>query len=133
MLLTYILNDFEMVPVAPIITGITLACTFHMRCISSARSLYLLLLLLLLLLKSACADCLEIWKPQLPGTPRACPDLYKNWFTFCFCGFPYCLRGHMFWDRLVTRRVACPYLCSYKPRSTLLSALPPVPYTSGLV
>jgi hypothetical protein len=33
MLLTYFLNDFETVPVAPITTGITLACTFHMRCI----------------------------------------------------------------------------------------------------
>jgi hypothetical protein len=34
MLLTYFLNDFEVVPVAPIITGITLAFTFHTRCIS---------------------------------------------------------------------------------------------------
>jgi hypothetical protein len=34
MLLTYFLNDFEIVPVAPIITGITLVFTFHMRCIS---------------------------------------------------------------------------------------------------
>jgi hypothetical protein len=33
MLLTYFLNDFEIVPVAPIITGVTLAFTFHMRCI----------------------------------------------------------------------------------------------------
>ena len=40
MLLTYFLNDFEMVPVAPIITGITLAFTLHMRCISIVRSLY---------------------------------------------------------------------------------------------
>jgi hypothetical protein len=32
--LTYCLNDFEMVPVAPIITGITLVFTFHIRCIS---------------------------------------------------------------------------------------------------
>ena len=39
MLLLYFLNDFEMVPVAPIITGITLVFTFHMRCI--VRSLYL--------------------------------------------------------------------------------------------
>ena len=22
-----------------------------------------------------CADCLEIWEPQAPGTLRACPDL----------------------------------------------------------
>jgi hypothetical protein len=34
MLLGYFLNDFEMVPDAPIITGITFVVTFHMRCIS---------------------------------------------------------------------------------------------------
>ena len=58
MLLMYFLNDFEMVPVAPVITGITLVFTFHVPCISIVRSLYfkifsasfLLLLLLLLLL-----------------------------------------------------------------------------------
>jgi hypothetical protein len=30
MLLTYFRNDFEMVPVAPIITGITFVFIFHM-------------------------------------------------------------------------------------------------------
>jgi hypothetical protein len=40
MVLTYFLNDFEMVPVAPIITGIALVFTFHIRCISIVRSLY---------------------------------------------------------------------------------------------
>jgi hypothetical protein len=39
-LLRYFLNDFEMVPVAPIITGITFVFTFHMRCISIVRSFY---------------------------------------------------------------------------------------------
>ena len=38
MLLTYFLNVFEIVPVAPIITGITFVFTFHMRCISIVRS-----------------------------------------------------------------------------------------------
>jgi hypothetical protein len=33
MVLTYFLNDFEMVPVAPIITGITLVFTFHIHII----------------------------------------------------------------------------------------------------
>jgi hypothetical protein len=42
MLLTYFLNDFETVPVAPIITGITLVFIFHII------FHYLLLLLLLL-------------------------------------------------------------------------------------
>jgi len=40
MLLTYFLNDLEIVPVASVITGITFAFTFHMRCISIQRSLY---------------------------------------------------------------------------------------------
>ena len=40
MLLTYFLNDFEMIPVAPIITGITFVSTFYMRFISNVRSLY---------------------------------------------------------------------------------------------
>jgi len=38
MFLTYFLNDFEIVPVAPVITGITFVFTFHMRCISVVRS-----------------------------------------------------------------------------------------------
>jgi hypothetical protein len=33
----YFLNDFEMVPVVPLITGITFVFTFHMRCISIVR------------------------------------------------------------------------------------------------
>ena len=40
MLLTHFYNDYEIVPVAPIITGITFVFTFHMRCISTVRSLY---------------------------------------------------------------------------------------------
>ena len=40
-LLTHFLNDREIVPVARIITGITIVFTFHMRCISIVRSLYL--------------------------------------------------------------------------------------------
>ena len=40
MLLTYFLNDFEIVPVAPIFTGITFVFTFHMPCISIVSSLY---------------------------------------------------------------------------------------------
>jgi len=39
-LLTYFLNDFEIVPVVPAVTGITFVFTFHLRCISIIRSLY---------------------------------------------------------------------------------------------
>ena len=41
MLLTYFLNDFEIVPVALFVTGITFVFIFHMRCISIVRPLYL--------------------------------------------------------------------------------------------
>ena len=37
-LLRYFLNDFEMVPVAPLITGITVISTFHMCCLSIKRT-----------------------------------------------------------------------------------------------
>ena len=40
MLLRYFLNDFEVVPVAPIITGITFVFTFHTDCISIVRCLH---------------------------------------------------------------------------------------------
>ena len=43
MLLTYFLNDFEIVPVAPIITGIAFVFTFYMRSISVVRPLYFLI------------------------------------------------------------------------------------------
>ena len=42
MSLTYFLNDLEMVPVASIITGITLNFTFHMRCISIFSASFLI-------------------------------------------------------------------------------------------
>jgi hypothetical protein len=70
MLLTYFLSDFEMVPVAPIITGITSVFTFHMRCISIVRSLYFrifsasLLLLLLLLLSSSSSSSSSLLSPS---------------------------------------------------------------------
>jgi hypothetical protein len=40
MFLWYFFNYFQIVPVAPIITGITSVFTFHMRCISIVSSLY---------------------------------------------------------------------------------------------
>ena len=39
-LFRYFLNDFEMVQVVPVITGIISVLTFHIRCISIAMSLY---------------------------------------------------------------------------------------------
>jgi len=39
-LLRYCRNDFKMVPVAPIITGITFVFTLHMSCIAIIRASY---------------------------------------------------------------------------------------------
>jgi hypothetical protein len=30
----------------------------------------------------SCADCLEIWEPQPPGTLRGCPGLYRGALPF---------------------------------------------------
>ena len=35
-------------------------------------------------LPPSCADCLEIWEPQLPGTLRVCPGLFRACFTLTF-------------------------------------------------
>ena len=51
MLLTYFLNVFEIVPVAPIIiTGITFVFTFHMSCISIVRSLYFKIIIIIIII-----------------------------------------------------------------------------------
>jgi hypothetical protein len=41
MLLSYFLNDYVLVPVAPFITGITFAFTYHIPCIYTVNSLIL--------------------------------------------------------------------------------------------
>ena len=35
-------------------------------------------------LPTSCADCLEIWEPQLPGTLTACPGRFRACFTLLF-------------------------------------------------
>jgi hypothetical protein len=44
-------------------------------------------------LPPSCADCLEIWEPQPPGTLRACSGLCRDSFTF---NIFQCL-GNMLW------------------------------------
>jgi hypothetical protein len=55
MLLTYFLNDFEMVLVAPVIIGITFGFTFHMRCIFIVRSLYFRIIIIISFLQEKSA------------------------------------------------------------------------------
>jgi len=47
MLLTYFLNDFEIVSVNALITGITSVFTFHVRCISIVRSFIIIIIITL--------------------------------------------------------------------------------------
>ena len=37
--------------------------------------------IILTTLPLSCADCLDIWEPQSPGTLRACLDQYRDCFT----------------------------------------------------
>jgi hypothetical protein len=41
MLLRYFLNDFDVVPIALVFTGITFVFTLHMGCVSVVRALFL--------------------------------------------------------------------------------------------
>jgi hypothetical protein len=54
MVLTYFLNDFEMVPVVPITTGITLVFTFHIRFIYYYYYYYIVLDILIALGHTFC-------------------------------------------------------------------------------
>ena len=68
MLLMYCLSDSEMVQFAPVITGITFAVTFHMRCISITRSLYFKILsspFLITFLSPAIATSVDMHVPCL--------------------------------------------------------------------
>ena len=38
----------------------------------------------LTILPSSCADCLEIWEPQLRGAPRSCRSLYRDCCTLTY-------------------------------------------------
>jgi len=60
------LNNSETVPVAPIVTGITFAFTFHMCCISIVRSLYFTIFsasFLIPFLSPQIATCINIHVP----------------------------------------------------------------------
>ena len=35
-------------------------------------------------LPPSCADCIEFWEPQPPGTLRACPGLHRDFFSFTY-------------------------------------------------
>ena len=61
-LLRYCLSDFEMVPVAPVITGITFAFTFHMRWISNIKALYLKIFSASLFISSSCQPKYFLYK-----------------------------------------------------------------------
>ena len=50
MLLMYFLVEFEIIPVAPIITGITFVFTFYMRCISIVRSSYFRIIIIVIII-----------------------------------------------------------------------------------
>ena len=88
MLLTYFLNDFEIVPVA--LTGINFVFTFHMRCIYIVRSLHLRIFsasLLLLLLSSSssplCRVLILIFLRQTMSLGNTVLQLFCCYYSWC--------------------------------------------------
>jgi hypothetical protein len=47
----------------------------------------------LTILPPSCADCLEIWEPQPPGTLGVCPGLYRDCFTITFLPLLFDIQG----------------------------------------
>src|SRR5215469_2761014 len=87
MLLTYFLNYFEMVPVAPITTGINLAFTFHMHCISIVRYLYFKIFsasFLITFLSPEIATSINYLLLSIINYIY----YYYYYFTICFLGIP---------------------------------------------
>jgi len=86
MLLTYFLNDNEIVPVAPIITGITFVFTFHMRWI------IIIIIIIIITFQSSVMSCwlvISYWRcegsqcllspvPSIPRTLSDCLTLKKR-------------------------------------------------------
>ena len=92
-LLRYFLSDFEMVPVAPVITGITFAFTFHMRWISFIRSLYLKIFsasFLITCLSTEIATSINIHIP-FSKSPIMISGLLLGIVLFALIGFIICL------------------------------------------
>ena len=67
MLLTYFLNDFEMVPVAFIITGITFVFTFHMRCISI---IIIIIIIIIIVVGISIMPGIHTYIPETNHVPR---------------------------------------------------------------
>jgi len=89
MLLTYFLNDFEIVTVAPIITGITFVFTFHVRCI------YIVIIIMNIkywTLWSVPSPELQLLAPTLLRSSNCSPSLWSVVVYFKgirFCGILY--------------------------------------------
>ena len=64
------ITEYGAAPVISTVAQYVPVRTVHNRC---AR---------LTTLPLSCADYLEIWEPQSPGTLRACPGLYRDFFTY---------------------------------------------------
>ena len=87
MLPMYFLNDFEIVPVAPIITGITFVFTFHIRCISIVSSLYFRILLASFLVTFLSPEIATYINPLTPNddyTGRATPRTSKRCILYIY-------------------------------------------------
>jgi hypothetical protein len=72
----------------------------------------------------SCADCLESWEPQPPGTLKACPGLSWNCFTITFLHFAIITGGstnEILWLTSSNVLVEWPFTPPVTIRTTLLA------------
>ena len=89
-LLKYFLNDFEIDPVAPIITGVTIVFTFHIRCISIVRSLHFRIFsasFLITFLTPEIANSINIHVPFPLARIIMSGLLLRTVLSVCICSF----------------------------------------------
>ena len=106
MLLTYFLNDFEIVPVAPIITGITFVFTFHMHCISIVRSLYFRILpasFLITFLSPEIATSINIHVPFTLSGIIMSSLLLRIVLSVCTCWFHNMFNYYYYFSEMITK------------------------------
>jgi hypothetical protein len=98
-------------------------------------------------LPPSCADCLEIWEPQPPGTLKACSGLWWDCFAFFYLFFTFTVKLRLTLEQAMTaqrwnRGIALPVFlprrymrvgCQKYSKAALLSYRVVVPTTLSII
>jgi hypothetical protein len=84
-------------------------------------------------LPHSCADCLEIWEPQPPGTLRVCSGLYRDCFTFYISRRCEYSSQHPLNENLRHTKLWCPLLETMLPMYLMLYIFLAVVYYTDFI